>query len=199
MIRKQKLIQAIGEGVIPLLGFFFFDWGLYFILLFYFIDLISTEVFIHIKANKVVTFKSSNHTRKPWLVLGLLSFVFMISTVLMTHMVMPFIDPNIQFYEELIAFLSYQEAGIPIAQGYILLPLVVFGNYQQYKLFFLMPAKYRVLSINEIFNSRIKALSLALIGAFIALALAYFTEVPEVVYLLTIVGVKFFVDFKMRD
>lgn len=199
MVQKQKLIQAIGDAVIPLLGFFFFDWGLYFILLFYFIDLFSNEIFLHVKANKIVTFQSKLGVKKSWLTLGVLSFIFMLAIVLMTHLVMSFIDTEIKFYKELIEFLSYEEAGLPIAQGYILLPLVVFGNYQQYKMFFLTPAKYRVLTVNQIFNSRIKVLSLGLIGALIALVVAYFIHIPEVIYLIILVGVKFYVDFKISN
>lgn len=199
MIRNQKLIQAISEAIIPLLGFFFFDWGLYFILLYYFIDLFVTEAFLHLKAKKIITFQTKQAKSKNLFLYGTVSFVFVVATFLLAHLVMSFIDKEIIFYQEVVAFLAYEEVGVPIAQGYILLPLVILGNYQQYKMFFLMPAKYRVVSIKELFNSRIKALSMAIIGSLIALVLAYFTPVSEVVYLLVLAGVKFFVDFKMRN
>jgi hypothetical protein len=198
MIRQQKLLLAISEAVIPLLGFFFFEWGLYFILLFYFLDLFTTEVFLHVKAKKIIDFNAAATLKKPWLLFGLTSIFIAISTVFISHIVMRVIAPEISFYEECITFLMYEEAGVPIAQGYILLPLVFLGNFQQHKLFFLMPAKYRVLNIATIFKARIRALLIALLGAFIALGLAFFTPIHELIYLLLLVGVKFFVDFKMR-
>ena len=197
-MRQQKLILAISEVFIPLLGFFFFDWGLYFILLFYFLDLITTEVFLHVKAKKIIAHSAASAKKKPWFLLGVFSAFLVGSTILLSHIALRYIIPEINFYEEFIAFLKYEEVGIPIAQGFILLPLVIVGNLQQHKLFFLMPAKYRVFSIGTIFNTRIKALTIAIVGAFFALIIAIFIPLPEIIYLLLLVGVKFFVDFKMR-
>jgi hypothetical protein len=200
MVQRQKFIQAIGEAVIPLFGFFLFDWGLYFILLYYFIDLFATEIMVNIKMNKIINFKYKGYYRRPWYFMNrFILFIFIIATVLMAHLVMTYIDKDINFYDEIIAFLFYEEVGIPIAQGYILLPLIIFGNYQQYKMFFLWPAKHQVLEVKQVFNNRIKVLSIALIGSLIALVIAYFTNVPEVIYLLITIGVKFYIDFKMRN
>src|SRR5690554_8069219 len=59
-MNRLRLINAISEAIIPLLGIFFFEWGIYFILLFYFIDLVATEVFLYIKVNKIIQFQKIN-------------------------------------------------------------------------------------------------------------------------------------------
>ena len=57
MNQRVKYVQLFTEALIPLLGFFMWDWGLYFILLFYFIDITTDEVFSHLKSKKIVAFK----------------------------------------------------------------------------------------------------------------------------------------------
>lgn len=194
MLKKQVLIQAIGEAVIPLLGFFFFDWGLYFILLFYIADLIITEFFVNIKAKKIVTTNKGN--AKTWRNQAIASTFLVLSIIVLIHVVMRFIDPTIHFQKEFVDFVMYEEAGIPIPQGYILLPLILFGNYQQYKMFFLMTAKHRVLRVKDVFRSRKNALFIALAGIGLAMGLCVLLHLPEIVYLLLIVAGKFFVDWK---
>src|SRR5690554_4812857 len=125
-MHRFKLINAIGEAIIPLMGLLFFDWGLYFILLFYFIDLIASEVFVYVKVKKIIQFQKINFpfsTRFGRLIVNS-SLMFLVITL--THFAVKLIVPEIDFTQQIIAFLSYEEAGIPIPQGYILLPLVIF-------------------------------------------------------------------------
>ena len=198
MSDKQTLIQALGEAIIPLLGFFFFDWGLYFILIFYFIDLLVTEFFLHLKIRKIVRYRFNENNKKEWLKKGALSFALMLLLIISTHLAVLFIDPKIDFYNEFKEFVLYEEAGIPIPQGIILLPLVVLGNFQQYRMFFIFPAKFRALYISQLFNLRKKALLLGVAGAGFTIAFSYLLNLPEVIYLLLLIISKFFVDLKMR-
>ena len=55
---QPKYIQILGDAVIPLLGFFVWNWNIYFILLFYLLDLLVKEVVIHFKSNRIVKFKA---------------------------------------------------------------------------------------------------------------------------------------------
>lgn len=199
MHKKQKFFQAVGEAVIPILGFFYFDWDLYFILLFFFIDLACTELFLHLKIKRIRLFKKdagkkissiSNFT--------FLSIILMVALIVVAHVAVLVITPTIDFYSSFIEFLSYEELGIPIPQGVILFPLVLLGNYMQYKQFFITTQQYRFFEEKYFFKRRMKALSIGIAGAGLSIGMAFFLGFPEVIFLLLLVGVKFFVDFKMR-
>lgn len=197
MLRYQTLIQAIGEAVIPLAGFFFFDWDLYFILLFYCIDLIITEVFVFLKAKKIITYKSKNlNTALPFLLKNITLVLFLI---ILMHAAIYFIQPGINFQQAFIDFVMYEEAGIPIPQGLLLLPLVFFGNFQQYKLFFLVPAKYRTKQLKQVYSLRRNALLIGIFGATLALLLSFALALPQLIFLILLVIAKFFVDLKLSD
>ena len=195
-MNRLKFIQAIGEAVIPLLGFFYFEWSLYFILLFYFIDLVTTEVFIHLKINQILKFQSVRSYPKKWKLNTLINSLLVLIILAGTHFVIALLYPGISFKQEFVDFVMYEEAGIPIPQGFILLPIVIFGNYQQYKTMFLRPKLYQRQSWSFLLYSRRRALIIALLGIVFGLALAYFIAVPIVYYLLILVGIKFIIDFK---
>lgn len=193
-MNRLKLINAIGEAVIPLMGILFFGWGIYFILLFYFIDLVATEVFVYIKVNKIIQFQKIKfpfNTRYGRL---LINTTLMLAVVVMAHLAVYFIVPDIDFLSQINEFLSYEEAGIPIPQGYILLPLVILGNYQQYKTLFVKSGHYQISSWKVLIFSRRKALYIALAGGILAIGIAYFINLPSFVYVIIIIAVKFYID-----
>lgn len=195
-MNKLKFIQAIGEAIIPLLGFFYFEWNLYFILLFYFIDLVITEVFLHFKINRILKFQSVRSYPKKWKINTITNSLVLILIIVGTHLVIQLLYPGISFKQQFVDFVMYEEAGIPIPQGFILLPIVVFGNYQQYKTMFLRPRLFQRQSWSFLFYSRRRGLLVALTGILAGFTIAYFVIIPIVFYLVLIVGVKFVVDYK---
>lgn len=197
MLKNQRTIQAISETLIPLLGFFFFDWGLYFILLYYCIDLIFTALFTQIKARKIYTYAANQAQKSTWIKNSILSVALVVALIVGIHLVIPAIVQDIDFKSEIRAFLSYTEAGIPISQGYIIFPLVFLGNYQLYKMNFLMRAQFRMYSIAQLFRKHIAALMIGIIGCGLALVFAYTLHLNEVIYLVLIVIVKLIIDLRM--
>ena len=193
-MNRLKLITAIGEAIIPIMGLLFFDWGIYFILLFYFIDLVATEVFVYIKVDKIIQFQKIKfpfNTRYGRL---LMNTFLMLMVVLAAHFAVYFIVPDIDFISQINEFLSYEEAGIPIPQGYILLPLVILGNYQQYKALFIKTGQYQRISWKVLIFSRRKALYISLMGAVMAIIIAYFIVLPSFAYVISVITVKFYID-----
>ena len=131
-------IQLIGDAAIPLAGFFWWEWSLYFILLFYIMDLLVAEGVTHLKSKKVVEFRGE--APKQWMLSGAISFLLLVIVVSTVHGAAFFIHPGIDFQKELWSFWTYEELGVQ--QGYVLLPLLLFAGYQQYKLFFLAPRRH---------------------------------------------------------
>lgn len=194
---RLKVIQAIGEAIIPLLGFFYFEWSLYFILLFYFIDLIATEVFTYIKVNKIITFQRIGYSFQQRYGKLILNSILVLLLIMTSHVFISFQQEDINFWQACINFLAYEEPGFPIPQGYILFPLVIFGNFQQYKNMFVKSNAYKVFSWRKLILSRRRALLIALGGAIIGLTLVQFTIIPSLIYLLLMTAVKFYVDVKL--
>ncbi|MDG0974820.1 MAG: hypothetical protein P8O07_11735 [Crocinitomicaceae bacterium] len=192
MLRKQFVIQAVGESVIPLLGFFWFNWDLYFIALFYLLDLLVTEVFYQLKLTKITQFQKQSI---PYL-RRFQSAGFTLAILGMSHVMLRMMYPELDFGKDFIAFLVYEEAGIPIPQGIILLPLVVLGNYQQYKLFFLVPKRFRGIAWQVLLTSRRRALVLAIAALILFSALLCKVMLPEILVLSAFVVGKFWIDLQ---
>ena len=160
---NPKYIQLFGDALIPLLGFFWWNWSLYFIVLFYLLDYLSNEVFIHLKAKKILEYRKDGNS--SWIKKGMISFVLLVSSFVLIHLAMHAIQPSIQFLDEVKNFWSYKDMGIE--QGYILLPLIGLVGYQRYKMEFLVPKAHQVTTMSQLWKTHISA-HLLLIG-FVAL------------------------------
>jgi len=178
-----KYFQLLTDAIIPLLGYFFWDWNLYFIVLFYLLDYLAYEVFSHVKAKKVTSI--IKHTTTSWLKLGIISSVLFVVNVAFVQIAMKSLVPTIDFTKEIVAFWTYKDMGIE--QGYFLLPLIFIAGYQRYKMKFLITGVYKKTTIQQIFNQHIRAQLITL--GFIALTfgLSFFRVFPEYVYVFGIV------------
>lgn len=183
---QQAYIQLIGDAIIPLAGALFFDWGLYFILVYYCLDLIAREVILQLKSKKIIEFSGiNNNLRMRYTVLSVLYFLLGLA---MIHAAVYVIHPTINFQKELIDFMSYEEMGIQ--QGFILLPLIAFAAFQQYRMSFLMPAKFRSMSLEEIWKPHHQSQLIVIAAAGIAIGVAQVVALPDLVYVLAIVAVS---------
>ena len=183
---KQAYIQLISDAIIPLAGAFFFDWSLYFILIFYCIDLLALEVVLHLKSKKTFEFRGMN--KKNWLQSGLKSGVLFLLSLLLIHLGVYFIHPDVDFQSELIEFMAYEEMGIQ--QGYILVPLIAFSAYQLYRMTFLMSARFRTITLDEIWNPHLTSLLIIIGFSGVVVGLSQLIVFPELVYILAIVGIS---------
>ena len=182
---NPKIIQLIGDAVIPLLGFFWWNWSLYFIVIFYLLDYLSNEVILNLKSKKITTVQKIDS--KVWIQKASLSFLLFLLGIVLVHLSMKMLHPQIDFYKEFIQFLSYKDMGI--AQGYFLLPLIALAGYQRYKMEFLMPARFKTLTISTLWGSYFK-MQFTLIGC-VAFTIGFqsLMALPETVYIIGIVVV----------
>jgi len=185
MTQKMRYIQLGLEASIPLLGFFFWEWSLYFILLFYFLDLIAAEIIMHMKSRKIAKYRNTVQAVKEWRLRGLFSGVVLLIGVTIIHGAMLFIQYGIQFWNEAIAFWNYEEMGIK--QGYLFVPLILLLSYQQYKIEFLLPARYRTYQMKDIWATHTRALIVIAGFAGVCMGLSLLVSLPEIAYVLGIV------------
>ena len=180
---KHIYIQLLGDAIIPLAGALFFDWSLYFILLFYCLDLLALEVILHLKSKKTVEFRGIKS--KEWMKAGFLSGLLLLLALVLIHIAVFFISPNINFGQQLYDFIMYEEMGIP--QGIILVPLIAFSAFQLHRMTFLMPARFRTISLDEIWRPHHISLLVIIVFACITIGLSQLIIFHELVYVLTIV------------
>lgn len=188
---NPKYVQLVGDAVIPLLGFFLWNWNLYFILLFYFIDMITKEVLLHAKSNKINVFTNNplNINRKNdkilWIQYGSISLILFIFILLLIHLSLPSIIPNFNALAEIKNFWFYKEMGIE--QGYVLVPLIVFMGITQYKVEFILPANFTKITIRNLWKSHIQAMLVILAFTGLTFGLVNFITIPEWIFVIGIV------------
>lgn len=119
-MKKVEIIGALlGDVALPLVGFLFWDWGFYFIVLFFLFDIVFRSFFI----GKRITLLPSMDIGGAFVVK---SIALVIIEVFLLHVLIYFSLSPFDFFTELWGFLSYRELGI--AQGLVLLPLLVLNE-----------------------------------------------------------------------
>lgn len=183
---NQKSIQLFADALIPLLGYFWWNWSLYFIVLFYLLDYVSNEAFLHLKAKRILEFQKEG--KDTWIKKGIISICLLTVSFFLIHLAMYAIEPMIDFKKEILNFWSYKDMGIE--QGYILVPLIAFVGYQRYKTEFLLPKLFQKTNVKELWKPHLSA-QFILIGfvAFV-IGLSGIIVFPEIVYILGIVIVS---------
>lgn len=173
---QPKYILLLSDAFIPLLGLFVWNWSLYFILLFYLLDLLSREVLTHIKTREIYRAQGMKNTGK-WKQKGILSGLLFLVVVTTIHAALWWMNPNIDFLKELQLFWEYEELGVQ--QGYILVPLIAYAAYAQYRMSFLMPGRAKKVLMDTLWRQHFIALVLILAGAVLSILLATAVTLPD--------------------
>lgn len=194
MTFNQRLyFKILADAAIPLLGFFAWNWSIYFIFLFYILDLIAREVIFHLKARKINGFHKTptfGYRKQSWLGLILVIIIFFIM-----HLVAWVLNPKIEFIQEVISFLTYTEMGIQ--QGFILIPLVVLAAFMQFKADFVLPELFKKMTLQNLLKQHIRSsLYLVLLGLMI-LGISFFVKNNQWLILLLIVSSQMIYHFIM--
>lgn len=140
MLKSQLYIRLLSNLIIPVLGFWIWNWSLYFILLFYILDLLSNEIVLHLKIKKIKNIQREQLLKTPAKIYGIISGLFLILIITEINLGIALLYPGFDFQQEIWGFLSYKELGIP--QGFVLLPLIGLMAYSTYKMEFLTPKMY---------------------------------------------------------
>ena len=122
-MKKIEIISALlGDVAFPLIGFLFWDWGFYFIALFFLFDLIFKTFFLKKRLSPLEEMRGKNKFL-------LYSFLFLFIEVIMIHFIVIGAFPSMNVGDAFIDFLAYEELGI--AQGVVLLPLLFLNEWMR--------------------------------------------------------------------
>lgn len=115
-MKKVEIFSAIiGDAALPLLGFLFWDWGFYFIVLYFLFDIFIRALHL-IKRVKLLPAIDLNYR------FSLRGIFLTIIEICLLHLLVYFSLSPVSLFQEFWLFLSYEELGI--AQGIVLLPLL---------------------------------------------------------------------------
>ena len=120
MKSQEKIVILLGDIAFPLIGFFFWNWGFYFIALYFIIDQLAKQAFLIVRLKNI----SLQFTEKAILLsksMALFFFEVLIIILINYQMTVEFNPIN-----GIIKFLSYEDMGIQ--QGVVLIPLLIFAE-----------------------------------------------------------------------
>ena len=122
-MKKIEIISALlGDVALPLAGFLFWDWGFYFISLFFLFDLIFRTLFLRRRLNLLNELKNRNR-------ILFRGFLYSFIEVLLIHFIVVSVFVHLKIGDSFLAFLTYEELGIP--QGAVLLPLLLLNEFMK--------------------------------------------------------------------
>ena len=125
MKSQEKIVVLLGDIALPLIGFFFWNWGFYFIALYFIIDQLAKQAFLIVRLKNI----SLQFTEKAILLsksMALFFFEVLIIILINYQMTVEFNPIN-----GIIKFLSYEDMGIQ--QGVVLIPLLIFAEWMKMK------------------------------------------------------------------
>ncbi len=167
-MQRNKLILLLGDVLIPILGYFLWNWGLYFIFLFLFLDLLSYNILYYYKHRKIQRFRNQSINTKQ--MIGHFGILFLTTTLIFIGYSYLFNTLQATNYTtEMVAFFMYKDMGF--AQGYILLPIIILTALMTYKTEFILQGQFARLSIPQLFTSYLRdnLAALCLLGGFLLL------------------------------
>jgi hypothetical protein len=174
-----RIIQILAELLIPILGYFFWSWSFYFISLFFILDYCVQLGVVIAKDRKIRYYNSIQELPVNNYLLLMLSYVLIIVLLLILNYL---IVPTLSFKNETYQFLMYKELGIP--QGVILLPLIIFGGIQEYKMNFVRNGAFRTKNFDLFWKMEQRRLFINLIALIMLILLCYIVNYSEWLYLL---------------
>lgn len=193
-LMKEKLKnpffqQYALELLLPLVGYFFFDWSLTIIAVFYFLDQIASDIVYARKINKIGSEqKVKNHFFKSTVVLVNFLIIFVAEAALFDHFWPNLISQSkTEFYAEIWDF--------TVSELWILFPLLIAVYHFKDLFTFYMPRRFA----NHDFNKTIFSRTIFNLGIFMlvfnGLQLSPNIAGSELPALLVFIGIKLLYDF----
>lgn len=192
---QLKLIQALSDLIIPLLGYFVWDWSLFFIVLFLLLDWVVFSVISFLKDRKVQTFKT-NAYRFPIKQLNLTLGVFLI-TLAVVNRGFEWHSASFEIARETLDFICTKEFGIP--QGILLLPLIALGSFMQFKTQFILTNAFKITPLASVWKLHHQTNIAVLIASILLATIVFFVRLPDYTYVFLIVVGSMTYRFMFRN
>ena len=189
MKSQEKIVLLLGDIALPLIGFFFWNWGFYFIALYFIIDQLAKQAFLILRLKNISLQFTEKVIRlfKSWI---LFFFEVLIIILINYQMTVDFNPIN-----GIIKFLTYKDMGIQ--QGMILIPLLIFAEWMKTKIERTSKLSEEVKQQNINHSLQQSQIRLSMLG--IILGIVNFTILSELVIVILFligIGLTVFVPLK---
>jgi len=191
-LRHPKVQQGIMEVVFPLAGYFFWDWSLLIIVVFYVMDWMASQIMYIRRLDKI---KNQFNEKLNW-VLPLSISVSVLAIVGMSDFLYSYFDGlyrlvfNKDLNQELLTFLK--------AELWYLLPLIMFSYHLMDKMLFYVPRRFMNYSVRPYLYKNIISNSIA-VGLVLLGAMIYGYTLPSDIFtIVLIVIVKLVFDVVIK-
>jgi hypothetical protein len=191
MSPKFKLISILGELIIPILLFYWWQWDLHYILLFVYIDIIAALIIAYLKEQKIVKTQHKNVAKPLGLVFLKYAGIILVSVVLFEWLITR-LYPEMQLWQSFLNFLLEEELGLP--QIILLLPLLFLVNFQQYSMLFIRTQQYRIMPLALLRNTHRYTWLLFLASAVLCLGTSFIIQAPLDLFLFLMLACKLISD-----
>ena len=184
---KLKIIQVLTEAALPILGFLFWKWSFYYILLFYLLDFVAASILTIFKIKKINSFQleSKKEIENFKIINWVFPVIVNIGILFCVYFLLLNLNPTFDIYKETVNFVMLEDMGM--AQGIFLIPLVFYASYLNYKMQFLMPKKYQFLTVKNLYKHYFKGILVALTGFLLAFLISFFVSIPEIICVISLV------------
>lgn len=182
-LAQVRIIQAVADLAIPLLGYFFWNWDFYFILLFYMLDYKIFCAFSFIKSYKIIQYKGLQYKFPVFNLLSTIALILIGFAAVIPALYQ--IDPTFDLLKNTWEFVSYKEMGI--AQGIILIPLLIYAGYAQYKMQFLMTRKFQTSKTSDTWKLHFQTMFLVIAASGLFLGLSLLLNIPAIFYVFALI------------
>lgn len=171
MKKVQLISEILGDFLLPVLGFLFWSWDLYFILLFIILDLSIRLIFAFFRPE----------TRQ--LALFLRPILFYLTFLIISHFYIVLSEPTWRFASAFSAFFWYEDFFIP--QGFILIPLLIYTERSRQRMELMLHGSYdAVLQLKKL-GARLLASTIIFMLMSICLAIFSWSESVEIIFFLS--------------
>ncbi len=171
MKKAQLLSEIVGDVFLPVLGYLFWGWNLYFILLFILIDF-SVRLLFAIW--RPVT-RSIQLLLRPTL--------FYLSFLILSHFYIVLTEPTWRFATAFSAFFWYEDLFIP--QGLILLPLLIYTERSRERMELMLNGSYNASQQLKKLGNRLLWGTLIFMLMSLCLVVFNWTETVEIIFFLS--------------
>jgi hypothetical protein len=191
---KIKIFQVLSEALLPILGYFYWSWSFYDLLLFYFLDLIVASVFTFVKIKKKGMVQQQKSSFTGFISILLLCYV---TITILALLLIPTILPTFDVVKDTSRFLLLEDMGLP--QGVFLLPLVFYAGYLQYKMKFLQSNLAQRITVLQVKKQHLQGLLaiIAILG--LSVGLVQVISISELIAVFSLILLTAIYSFFWRE
>lgn len=186
--RNPKVQQGIMEVVFPIAGYFFWDWSVLIIVVFYLLDWTASQIMYTRRLNKI---KNQFNEKLNWV----LPLSILISTLLIVGAVVVLY----YYFSIRYAFVLKKDLNLELItflkeELWYLFPVIIFSYHMMDKMLFYVPRRFTKYSVRPYFYQNIKSNSSALVLIIAGVLMHSFVELSDVLTVVLIVTIKLVFD-----